>query len=298
MSTLIATLAATLYLSYATVMFLRQRALLYPGACTSRDALAVSPDDAELVTLDASFGPACAIFLPATAKRARGRAPAILFLHGNSQFADELIPSFGTVRALGMHVLLVEYPGYGTPGVPGFDTLRETSNLAYDWLVADRRVDRSRIVAMGASLGGGPAAQLTADRPIAALVLIATFAELGQFARERFLPGLLVRDRFDNLARVRAFRGAVLVVHGRRDDVIPFASAEALARATPHARLVALDCGHDVCEQLDRVALAIRAFLRDSGVLGNESRRMRRRIRRAVARRLELAGRASSLAEA
>ena len=86
MSTLIATLAATIYLSYATMMFLRQRSLFFPGIAMKRDTPAISPDDAELVSLPTSFGPGTAIFLPAT-KRARGRAPAIIFMHGNSQFA-------------------------------------------------------------------------------------------------------------------------------------------------------------------------------------------------------------------
>ena len=72
MSTLIATLAATVYLSYAMLMYLRQRTLFFPGIAMKRD-FAVGPDVAELVSLPASFGASTAIFLPAT-KPMRGRA--------------------------------------------------------------------------------------------------------------------------------------------------------------------------------------------------------------------------------
>lgn len=288
MPTLIATVAA-LYLTYATVMFVRQRALLFPGATVKRVSSADWPQEVQLVTLTASFGPVVALMLPA--KQPPKRAPAVIFMHGNSQFIDELVPAFDTVRALGLHVLLLEYPGYGgTAGSPSFDSLREASNLAYDWLAAHPNVDPSRIVAMGASIGGGPAAQLAADRRLRALVLLSTFVELAQFARERMLPGLIVRDPFHNLARVREFHGPVMVVHGRCDDVIPFASGEALARAARRGTFVPLECGHEVAEHVTpELMRAFESFLRDAGVLRSRKRAVRAlRIRRSALRGLSL----------
>ncbi len=292
MPTLIATLAA-LYVTYAAIMYARQRTLLFPGATIKRVFKPDWPSDVKLVTLPASFGGVNALWLPA--RQPPKRAPAVIFLHGNSQFADELVPSFDTIRALGMHVLLLEYPGYGgMPGAPTFASLREATNLAYDWLATHPNVDASRIVAMGASIGGGPAAQLTADRRVRALVLLSTFADLGQFARERWLPGLLIRDPYDNLARVAAFRGPVMIVHGRCDDVIPFASAEALGRAARRATFVSLDCGHEIAEHVTpELMRAFATFLCEAGVLRSRHRLLRvmraRRTRGLIVRRAALA---------
>ncbi|HET9484873.1 MAG TPA: prolyl oligopeptidase family serine peptidase [Xanthomonadales bacterium] len=282
MPTIIATVAA-LYLGYATFMFVRQRALLFPGATVKRVFAANWPEEVQLVTLPASFGHVSSLFLPA--RQPPKRAPALVFMHGNSQFVDELVPAFDTVRALGLHVLLLEYPGYGgMPGAPTFASMREASSVAYDWLAQHPNVDASRIVAMGASIGGGPAAQLSADRPLKALVLLSTFVELAQFARERWLPGAIVRDRFHNAARVREFDGPVMVVHGRRDDVIPFASGEYLARSARRGCFVPLDCGHEIAEHVTPALMqAFERFLREAGVL-----RTRRRPHRALRLRRSL----------
>lgn len=279
--------AAALYLSYAGFMFVRQRALLFPGATVERVTAPNWPAEVQLVTLPASFGEVQALFLPA--KQPPKRAPALIFMHGNSQYVDELVPAFDTIRALGLHVMLLEYPGYGgTPGSPTFASLRESSNLAYDWLAQHPNVDSNRIVAMGASIGGGPAAQLAADRRVRALVLLSTFEEFGQFARERWLPGLIVRDPFHNLARVREYGGPVMVVHGRADDVIPFASGERLARAARRCTFVPLDCGHEIAENVTpELMRAFERFLRDAGVLRSRRRAARGLgLHRAAARAL------------
>jgi uncharacterized protein len=292
MPTIIATITA-LYLSYAAFMFVRQRALLYPGATVKRVFSADWPGDVQLVTLPASFGPVSALFLQA--RQPPRRAPAVIFMHGNSQFADELVSSFDTVRGLGLHVLLLEYPGYGgKPGAPTFDTLREASTLAYDWVARHPNVDATRIVSLGASLGGGPACQLAADRRVRALVLLSTFVELAQFARERWLPGVIIRDRFDNLARVREYRGRVMVVHGRCDDVIPFASGEALARAARRGTFVPIDCGHEIAEHVTpELMRAFERFLRDAGVLRCRRRAVRGSGLRRESRALALQGAAA-----
>jgi hypothetical protein len=258
---------AAIYCSYAGLMFWRQRDLMYPGAAQAHAPLVAWGEGAKPVTMPASFGLARALFLPAFGTS--GKAPAVIFMHGNNQHIDQFGSAFDGVRRLGVHVLLLEYPGYaGSPGEPTFGSLREAATLAFDWLLRREGVDIARIIAMGGSLGGGPACQLTADRPVKALVLMSTFADAGQFARERWLPSLLVLDRFDNLSRVREFAGPVLVLHGRRDDVIPFASGEALARSARLATFVALDCGHENCPYLGPPFVGtFERFLLEHGVL-------------------------------
>src|SRR5439155_16972815 len=107
-------------------------------------------------------------------------------------------------------------------------------------LAARDDVDPQRIVAMGVSIGGGPACELALSRPVRALVLLSTFTSIDEFARAFWLPPFLARDRFDNRARVSAFAGPVLVLHGRHDELIPFAHGQALAAAAKHAQFVAL----------------------------------------------------------
>jgi pimeloyl-ACP methyl ester carboxylesterase len=54
-----------------------------------------------------------------------------------------------------------------------------------------------------------------------------------------------------------------LFVQGRRDVMTPPRSAQALVAAIPHARVVALDCGHSLMtEQPDAVTNALADFVR------------------------------------
>lgn len=237
--------AFSVYSLYAALFWWKQRELLFPIASTERHALrAELPDYARLVERPAWFGTARAVFL----RGPEGRAPAIVYTHGNGEIIDQHLRGFDAIRALGVHVLLVEYPGYGgADGETSRDTIAAASVVAYDWLARQPEVDPERIVAMGKSLGGAAAAELTRHRRVRALVLQSTFTAVADFAAQLRLPRWLVRDPFDSVARLAAFDGPVLVTHGRRDEVIPFAQGQSLAAAARQVTSRWYDCGHNDC---------------------------------------------------
>jgi hypothetical protein len=204
-----------------------------------------------------------------------GRAPALIFTHGNAELIDYAAADFASFARRGVGVLLVEYPGYGrSSGRPSFATIEAAVLGAYDTLVAQPEVDGSRIVAYGRSLGGGAAAALAARRPLAALVFQAVFTSLRSYAARYLAPGFLLRDRFEVLEAVRRFRGPVLVAHGRWDEVVPYAHGQALAEAAADGTLVSYDCRHNDCPP-DWEAHVGRVvdFLVQKGVLRENERR-------------------------
>jgi fermentation-respiration switch protein FrsA (DUF1100 family) len=164
--------------------------------------------------------------------------------------------------------MLVEYPGYGrSRGSPSFATVRAAALAAYDELVAQPEVDPELVVAYGRSLGSGAAAILSHERRLAAMILQSAFTTPRAFARRYLLPGFLVRDRFEVLEAVRTFRNPVLIVHGRRDEVIPFAHGEALAREAADATFVVHDCAHNDCPpQWDEHVRLVLAFLQEKQI--------------------------------
>ena len=172
----------------------------------------------------------------------------MIFTHGNGELAEYWIDEFDEPRSWGWSVLLVEYPGYGqSAGKPSEQSIRAAVLAAYDWAVADVRVDRGRIVPYGRSLGGGAATILASERPVAALVLESAFTSVRPLAARFLLPGPLVRDPFDNLRALRNYRGPLLVLHGLADDIIPVSHGRALAASVPGAELLELPCGHNDC---------------------------------------------------
>lgn len=256
-----------IYAAWFALLYIAQRSMMFPGAGMAFDVAGrPRPPQVEAVGIPATFGRVRGYFLPASAP---GRAPAVVYLHGNAELAEHNVALLQPLAELGLHVLIVEYPGYaGSDGRPGRDTLDEAARVGFDWLAGRTDVDAARIFAMGRSIGAGPAVALTGDRPVAAVALLSPFSSLDGFAHRMGAPAFLVRDRWENAARLRDYRGPVLLFHGRRDRIIPLAHSRALARAAPHARLETLDCGHNDCPYFDPGFIdTLGGFLREAGVL-------------------------------
>ena len=77
------------------------------------------------------------------------------------------------------------------------------------------------------------------------MILISPLISLTAFAPRYLVPPFLVKDPFDNLAVVRAYRPPLLIFHGTRDDVIPFRHGQTLAQAAADGRLVSFENGHN-----------------------------------------------------
>jgi len=240
-------IAAGALAAYWGLLFVGQRVLLYPAP--PRWGAPPRPADAEPVWLSASDARIEAWYLPPTGGVGlAGPAPLLLFAHGNGELIDYWPGEFDEPREWGLGVLLVEYPGYGrSAGRASEPTIAAGMLAAYDWAAAEPRIDRARIIAYGRSLGGGATCALIGARPLAGLILESAFTSVRAFARGFGAPGFLVRDPFDNLARLQRYQGPLLVIHGENDREIPVRHGKALAAAVPAAELRLLPCGHNDC---------------------------------------------------
>lgn len=273
-----------IYVAYATVAFLLQRRLMYPGTFMTpfREVRVDTVPGVEQLWLENGEGRSEAWLVraataenPAPDSKGDGPLPALLFFHGNGEFIDDWLEPYGRLAEHGLHVLLVEYPGYGrSTGSPTRASLMETALGAYDRLARREDVDPERIAVLGRSLGGGVGAELALRRPVAALVLQSTFTSVGALAaRAYFLPPFLARDRFRPLDAIRSREGPTLVLHGRRDRIIPFSHGRKLAEASERASLVALECGHNDCPpSWDDYRERILGFLEEEGVIRSPRR--------------------------
>ena len=206
-------------------------------------------------------------------RNAHGKYPLIISAHGNGELIDMQPGNFSAARAAGAGVLLVEYPGYGrSAGSPSERSVSAAMVAAFDWAVADPRIDARRIVGHGRSLGGGAIAQLAARRPLAALVLESTFTSLAEIIRGYGVPDLLVLNRLDTRAVLKRYHGPVLILHGSRDSSIPVEHAYALHAAAPQSELHVFACGHNDCPPHWEL---VRSFLASNGVCRNSDQENR-----------------------
>jgi uncharacterized protein len=246
-------------------MFAVQRKLVFPAPRTAAAPLLSPEVERSWLELDGARSEVW--FLPGTQQQSAPR-PLIVYAHGNGELIDPWVDQFEPLRAAGVSVLLVEYPGYGrSSGKPSQSSITRAFVAAYDRAVENPRVDARRIIGWGRSLGGGAICALAHERPLAALVLESTFTSIRAQARAYGMPGFLVRDPFDNLARVREFARPVLILHGELDRSIPVAQARELHAASPGSELHVLPCGHNDCPRPSEILLR---FLAERGLLSPE----------------------------
>jgi fermentation-respiration switch protein FrsA (DUF1100 family) len=192
---------------------------------------------------------------------------AILYFHGNAGNLSHRGPVvLEWQQRLGQAVLIVDYPGYGrSGGKPSEAGCYAAADAAYDWLTHEAKVPAERILLVGSSLGGGVAVDIARRRPHRALVLLSTFTSIPEMAQRIyfFLPAwYLVRNRFDNLAKIPQCTRPVFLAHGTADDIIPIEHGEKLfAAANEPKRYVAMP-GQGHSESLSpELFTALREFL-------------------------------------
>ena len=258
------------YLIYCGLLFVMQRQVMFPRYLMGKPPSAPAEiPGVEKIWLNTSFGKVETWLMPSRGGNGPKPDPAVIFAHGNAELIDFCLAEFQTFSKLGLQVLFVEFPGYGrSEGSPSQESIRATFLAAYDMLIRRKGVDPARIVLLGRSMGGGAVCQLARERPSAALILISAFTSARSFAKRYLAPAFLVRDPFDNLAAVRSYKGPVLIIHGKYDDIIPYRHGKTLYQAAADGKMISYECGHNDCPPgSDMFWHDIELFLRDAGVI-------------------------------
>jgi fermentation-respiration switch protein FrsA (DUF1100 family) len=159
----------------------------------------------------------------------------LLFSHGNAEDLGHLAPFLAELRAAGFAVLAYDYRGYGlsTGGPPTAAGAYRDHAAAYRYATRTLKIPPARIILHGRSVGTGPAVELAAREPVAGLIV-----ESGFVSAYRVLTRwpLLPFDKFPNLQRMPQVKCPVLVIHGRRDEIIPFWHGQKLYAAAPESK--------------------------------------------------------------
>jgi fermentation-respiration switch protein FrsA (DUF1100 family) len=160
----------------------------------------------------------------------------VLYCHGNGEDVAALGDYMDMLRERhNIALFAFDYRGYGrSAGKPAEAGILADGRAAQQWLAQQAGIPPSQVVVWGRSIGGAVAVQLATDLGARGLILERTFTNLPDVAAYHYpwLPvrGLL-RNRFDSLARIGAYRGPLLQSHGTVDEVVPFALGRTLFSA-------------------------------------------------------------------
>lgn len=218
---------AAAYLTVIGAMFFMQRDLLYypVAAGASPDPDGPSIQVVQIVTADGER--LVGWWLPA-----QGDNPTILFFNGNAAGLAVQEGRWRRIADRGVGFLAIGYRGYdGSTGRPTEAGLHQDAAAAYAWLTG--RVQPSRIVVHGFSLGSGVAVRLASERAVRAVVLEAPYTSTVDVAAKAYpwAPvSLLMLDQYRSRDIIDRIDAPLLVIHGDADEVIPFEQGWALYR--------------------------------------------------------------------
>ena len=239
--------------------------------------------DALDVGIPASHGPDLrAWFLPGS-----GGGPAAVVIHGWGGNAGDMVPVADRLRALGLHVLLVDAHGHGRSPAITVSSMPAFARDVHDatrWLRSRDDVDGSRVVLVGHSVGAGACLYAASDDSgVAAVVALAPMADPVGFMSVKMrgrLPGPLIPlalryvehaigHRFEDFTPVTTIgrvASPVLIVHGTQDTTVPVAHAQMLHHRSTTSTLCIVDgADHFSVDSLDHVDLL--GFLAHAAVL-------------------------------
>jgi hypothetical protein len=210
-------------------MVFEEKLIYFPSRDLDAAPAALGLEHEELFLVSSDGVRLHAWFLPA---RPDGRGFTVLVCHGNAgNMSHRLDRALSMHRELRADVLLFDYRGFGrSEGNPHEKGTYEDALASYRYLADVRRVDPERIVLFGESLGAAVAVELSSRVPAGAIVLESPFTSIAAMARVAypFLPAGWVRTKYDNLGKVGGLSVPLLVIHGTRDETVPFTQGREL----------------------------------------------------------------------
>ncbi len=190
----------------------------------------------------------------------------VVLYHGNAGSACDRIYLAELFEQAGYSYLLPEYAGYSNDiAKPSHDLIKkDVENVVL--FLGERNF--AEVVIVGESLGSSFAAYHTFLAPPHKLLLITSFTNLTDIARNAFWfypVSLLVKDLFDNAHLLADFQGSILLLHGEKDNLIPLKLGQKLFAELAVSRkeiIVIKDAEHNDLFYFPKTAQTIRDFLK------------------------------------
>jgi fermentation-respiration switch protein FrsA (DUF1100 family) len=258
------------YLVWICMALVLQRAVLFPRSyAQTMDSPGEGVVGLEQIWLETDEGNVEGWFVPGRGVTADRPGPLVIYAHGNAEVIDYFPYVLAPYTARGVSLMLIEFRGYGrSAGSPSQKRITEDYVHFYDLIATRPEVDRDRIIFHGRSVGAGVVCSLARHRSPAMMILQSPFSSVRSMMARYLVPPFLCLDPFDNAAVVRQFDGPILIMHGRRDEVIPFAHGRSLHALATAGVFSEFDCGHnDFPTDSDRYWNETFGFLEEHGIL-------------------------------
>lgn len=159
----------------------------------------------------------------------------VVFYHGNGHTVCDVAFLMDIFEEKNISYIFPEYTGYG--GVGGKTTNKEVLKNAQDTVDYINEQDYKEVYVIGQSIGSGAASYHTTLQSPAKLLLVTPFTTLTDVVTNMFpmypkkLISRFVDDEFNNVGRLKDYKGPVTIIHGTKDNVVPLEQSQELFRS-------------------------------------------------------------------
>jgi fermentation-respiration switch protein FrsA (DUF1100 family) len=153
----------------------------------------------------------------------------VIYFHGNAGNIYDRIPELIAIAKTGLNVLGVGYRGYGkSTGKPSEKGIYEDGEASLKYATEELGYLPDKIFMCGRSLGTVVALNVSAKRKLAGIILITPMTSGKEMAKSHGFGPLAVfaGEAFNNLKKLPEIISPVLIIHGDRDEVVPWAMGE------------------------------------------------------------------------
>lgn len=168
-----------------------------------------------------------------------GATRVIIFHHGNAGNLLNRLFYAKTLLDLGFSVVLYDYRGYGrSSGQASLNGLLQDGDTVFDFVHNVLGYKNTDIILFGESIGSAVACHVAKSKAPAALILQSPISSLPDVARSGpFFLGLLPdflfpQPHYNNLQLVRELKMPTLILHGKKDALVPWQQGELLYKAS------------------------------------------------------------------
>lgn len=173
----------------------------------------------------------------------------LIWFHGNAGNIGDRVENLKLLHELvKVNVFIFDYRGYGySQGSPSEEGTYLDGEAAFE-LVRRKIGDdaQTRIVLFGRSLGAAVAAEIATRFTSQGLILESPFISIAEMARVVFplLPiGPFLQTSYDVRDKIKKIQVPLLVLHGERDEIVPFEHGKTVFDAAPEPKTFFLVAG-------------------------------------------------------
>ncbi|TET14267.1 MAG: alpha/beta hydrolase [Actinobacteria bacterium] len=217
-----------LFAVYAVYLYFNQSKYVY----FPTSDIAATPSDAGLFYEDIMLKTSDGINISGWYIPTENQRGTILFFHGNGGNISHRIEFIEMFYELNLSTFIIDYRGYGkSEGKPSEEGTYLDAEAAWDYVVDEKKINPSRIIIYGRSLGAPIGTRLAEKHKPATLILDSTFTSIKDISA-RLYPFLPVKRFFkfeyNTIEYLKGVDCPVLIIHSRDDSYIPFSHAERL----------------------------------------------------------------------